>query len=162
MARIPNIEIEHAQLRFKNFSGRGDKFNPEGKRNFCVLIDPAQVDMLKSTGWNIKFLKPKEEGVDPIPYLKVNVSYANVPPNVFIVTNVNGNQKVTKVGEDAISSLDYADIENVDVVISPYYYNNPRIGEGLSAYLKTLYVTIIPDAFAAKYADPNTEGDIPF
>lgn len=162
MARLPNIEIEHAQLRFKNFAGRGDKFNPEGKRNFCVLIDPEKVDALKAAGWNIKFLKPKEEDMPPVPYLKVNVSFANVPPNVFVVTNVNGNQKVTKIGEDAVHSLDYADIENVDVVITPYVYDNPRIGQGISAYLRTMYVTIVPDAFAAKYADPNTEGDLPF
>lgn len=162
MAKIPNIEIEHAQLRFKNFAGKGDKFNPEGKRNFCVLIDPNDVERLRGFGWNIKYMKPKEEGVEPIPYLKVNVSFANVPPNVFIISNTNGQQKVTKIGEDSIASLDWADIENVDVVISPYYYNNVRIGEGISAYLKTIYVTIIPDPFAAKYADPNAEGDIPF
>lgn len=159
--RVPNIDIEGAQLRFKNFAGKGDRFNPEGQRNFCVLVDPAAVDALRVQGWNVKFLKPKEEGMDPVPYLKVKVNFTNVPPAIYLVTYRNGQQKVTKIGEDAVASLDFAEIETADITISPYNYN-VNGATGLSAYLKTMYVTLVQDAFAEKYADPNSEGDIPF
>lgn len=160
-ARIPVINIEGAQLRFKNFSGKGDKFNPEGTRNFCVLIDPARVPELINQGWNIKYLKPKEEGLEPVPYLKVNVAFANVPPNIYHVTKKqNGTNSTFRIGEEAVGSLDFADIENVDLTITPYHYNFAG-RTGVSAYLKTMYVTITPDAFAEKYANPNEEGDLP-
>ena len=38
--RVPPITIRNAQILFKNFGGRPDKYHPKGgdNRSFCVLI----------------------------------------------------------------------------------------------------------------------------
>ena len=40
---MENIIVENAKIAFKNFSGKEGQFNPEGKRNFCLILDPELV-----------------------------------------------------------------------------------------------------------------------
>ena len=143
-----NITVENARIIFRNFSGEEGKFNAKGDRNFCVLIDAGDADALVREGWNIKWLRPRDDDDEPQAYLPVKVNFNNIPPKVILIT---GRGK-TKLDEDTIGSLDWAELENVDLIIRPYDWNvNGKSGR--KAYLKAGYFTIAEDEFESKYYD---------
>lgn len=165
MARAKNICIEGARIIFRNFQGKGDRFNPEGRRTFGVIIDNEQALDLIEEGWRIKYLNPREEGEEKQAYLPVRVNYKTAPPSLYLVTK----RTKTLLTEETVGTLDNAELENVDLVISPYHWSMPsKDGEdtGITAYIKSGYFTIVEDAFYEKYAkydDPNYgKEEIPF
>lgn len=143
------IVMENAKIMFKNFSGIETKYNRKGSRNFCVKIEDSEfAKKLTSDGWNIRTLKAREEGDEPVDYLQVAVSFDVIPPKVFLVTK----RTKTQLDPDSIGALDFAEIENVDLVVRPYNWEaNGKFG--VKAYLKEMYVTIVEDTFADKYSD---------
>lgn len=143
-----NLSIENAHIMFRNFRGEASKYNAVGKRNFCVRIDSDIVDDLIDDGWNIRQLPPRDEGDTPTYYMQVAVSFDNMPPNIFLITKHNK----TRLNSDTIGSLDWAEIENIDLIIRPYNWEvNGK--SGVKAYVKNMYVTIVEDDFADKYSD---------
>lgn len=164
MARIKNIVMEGARIIFRNFAGKGDKFNPQGRRTFGLIIDREDAAALEEEGWHIKCLKQRDDEEAPQPYLPVRVSFASAAPAMYLVTR----KKKTLLTEDTVSMLDNAELENVDVVISPYHWTMPNGDSGITAYLKTGYFKIVEDAFYDKYSsydDPKVatdEDELPF
>lgn len=146
--RVGNITVENARIIFRNFAGKESKFNAKGKRNFCLVIDNEEAEQLKEEGWNIKYLKPRDPDEDPQAYVQVSVEYGNFPPNIWLIA---GNKK-TKLDEDTVASLDYAEIENIDLIIRPYTWEVNGKG-GIKAYVKNMYVTIVENEFEKKYRD---------
>jgi hypothetical protein len=145
-----NVNIENARIAFRNFVGKAGKFNAAGRRNFCIILDNSIGEDLSRMGWNIKYLNPREEGDEPQAYIQVTVSYEKKPPKIVIITE--SKNKKTFLDEETVPMLDWADIKNVDVTITPYVWEvNGKTG--VKAYLKTMYVTLVEDEFEHKYQD---------
>lgn len=143
-----NIVIEHARIGFRNFSGKEGKYNPKGRRNFCVFLETELGNVLEDDGWNVRWLEPLEEGDDKQAYLQVAVSYDNYPPKIIMITS--GGKTI--LDEETVNILDWAEIENVDLIIRPYNWEvNGKTG--VKAYTKSMYITIVEDEFAHKYRD---------
>lgn len=143
---VDDINIADANIMFKNFTGAEQMYNSEGDRNFCVLLDDEAAEQLKEDGWNIKYLKPREEDDLPKPYLKVSLAFKYYPPKVMLIT---GQGKLF-LNEDMCGMLDWIEMEKVNLVIRPYQY---KVGgkEGIKAYVRSMYVTVKQDKFESEY-----------
>lgn len=148
MQKLNNIVIEHARIGFRNFAGVPGKYNNAGNKNFCIFFDHDTGATLENDGWNVRWLQPKNEDEEAVPYLQVAVSFGAYPPNITIVTS----KGKTRLEEEDVKMLDWAEIENVDVTIRPYTWEvNGK--SGVKAYLKSLWVTLVEDQFESKYHD---------
>ena len=154
------LQIDDARIIFKNFEGRGDKFNREGDRNFSLLIeDENTANALIKEGWNVKIKPGREEGDDPFMRLPVKVKFTDYGPNVYLVT---GNRR-NELDEESIGCLDNIEIASVDMYIRPYDWEvNGRTGR--TAYLQSMEVVQRIDRFAARYSENGADGEskLPF
>lgn len=160
------VLLEGVRLIFRNFTGKEGPYNREGDRNFGVIIPnetPEQQRVLQDLiddGWNVKYLKPREDEVDEdpnaesTPWLQVKLGYSpkSRPPKVVMITS----RGRTNLDESTVDTLDWADIQNVDLIIRPYRYD-VQGRQGISAYLQSIYVTIEEDALERKYAEMDEQ-----
>lgn len=148
-----SISIENARLVFRNFSGKEGKYNPEGRRNFCVLLEEDIAKSLKKDGWNIRWLEPKDPEDEKQAYIQIAVAFGRISPRIILIS---GGIRST-LEEGTVNVLDWAEIETADLIIRPY---NWEVGpnKGVKAYLKTAYITIKEDEFAHKYRDVPDAG----
>ena len=142
------LQIDDAKIIFRNFEGRGDKYNREGDRNFSLLIeDPDTADSLIENGWNVRIKPGRDEDEGPFMRLPVKVKFTDYGPNVYLITGDRRNE----LDEESIGCLDNIDIESVDLDIRPYDWEvNGRIGR--TAYLQSMQVAQRINRFAARYA----------
>ena len=138
------LQIDDARIIYRNFAGRGDKYNREGDRNFAVLIPDEEIaDELTRRGWTVKVKPPREEGDTPFMYLPVKVKFNDRGPRVYLRTGRVQN----RLEEEDIGRLDRIDIIGVDLDIRPYDWEvNGKTGR--TAYLQSICVTQDVDRFA--------------
>lgn len=143
------LQIDEARIIFRNFSGRGSKYNREGDRNFAVVIPDQEIaDALTNEGWNVRIKPPREEGDSPFMYLPVKVKFNDRGPHIYLKTGGT----VNKLDEETINILDDVDIINVDLDIRPYDWEvNDKTGR--TAYLQSISVTQEVDRFYERYAE---------
>lgn len=152
-----SVLLEDVEILFRNFAGQARQYNDAGDRNFCVLLSPEQTERLTREGFNIKTLKPRDEEDAERPYLKVKVGFGGRrPPKISMITS----RGRTDVKEDTVEMLDWVDITKADLIINPYHWVQPG-KQGVTAYLRSLFVTIEEDALDLKYADVPGVGEVP-
>jgi hypothetical protein len=153
MADKKEFLIEGAQIIFRNFKGEVTPYNPNGDREFSVIIPPELLDSLLRDGWNVKYLDSREEGEPDIPFVSVRVNFKNKPPRVVLLTDSSR----TALTEESIETLDWADIKNADLICRGYEWE-VQDKKGTKAYLQSLFVTIEEDALERKYANVQNAG----
>ena len=151
------LESNNARLVYRNFQGRGDKFNREGDRNFSVVIPNQEIaDQLLAAGWNLKLKASRDDQELPFITLPVKIKFNDRGPACYLVANGN----VTRLSEDMVGIIDDIDIESVDLDVRPYDWEiNGKTGR--SAYLQGISVTQKVDRFAERFARANNP-DVPF
>lgn len=143
------LQMDDARIVYRNFSGRGDKFNREGDRNFSVVIPTEEMaNALIEQGWNVKVKPPRVEGDDPFITLPVKIKFNDRGPRVYLQA---GNNQV-KLDEESVCTLDNVDILSVDLDIRPYDWDvNGKAGR--TAYLQAIKVTQEIDRFERRMAE---------
>ena len=153
---FPNgyMEINDALIIWKNFTGRGDRFNREGDRNFHLVIpDQETCELLKNDvneygdSWNVKIKPPREDGDAPFMHMLVKVKFNGRGPNVYLDRGRDRDPLV--LNEDTIHCLDDMDILSVDLDVRPYDDKLPNGTTFRTAYLSAMRVYPRVDRFAA-------------
>lgn len=152
----PPLTVEDARIIWRNFEGRKTLYNALGQRNFALVIPPEDVENMRADGWNVKTKAPNPEYPDqePLSTLAVKVNFSGAkPPRIVVIA---GKDR-TELDESTVDMLDRVQIEHVDLIINPSYYDvNGR--QGYSAYLRSIYVTIVQDDLEKKYGSFTPRG----
>ena len=153
---IPDYTIKDAKVMWRNFAGREAKYNAKGDRNFTIFLSPEDSTELVRMGLNVKTLPPRDEGQEPQDILKVKVRFGGRPPRLVLVTHKGR----TQLDEDTAMLLDSASIKKVDLIVSPYHWENDG-KEGIAVSLKAIYMTIVEDELEMMYGDlPDATGNL--
>lgn len=148
------VVFENARIMFRNFAGKEKQYNVKGNRNFALFLDPETADAMARDGWNVKHLKPRDpEDGEGQAFITVKVKFGNRPPKVVLVSS---RGKVT-LGEEQAEICDWVEIANVDLVINPSFWD-VQGKQGIAAYLKSIFITVVEDELDLKYADVQEIG----
>lgn len=159
------LQIDNARITFLNFKGEKSKYNPNGNREFSLVIEPGRIDndemvlsaeeirdILKrdtnqyGVGWNIKTKPPRDEDDTPFIYMPVKLKM-NDSTTVYLKTG----DKLIQLDDESVGMLDDIDIANVDLDIRPYDDTMPNGTPFRAAYVKAMCVTQNINRFAARY-----------
>ena len=160
---VPNIVLQDCKIKFRNFRGEASKYNRAGDRNFHVILPNEEFALkLQEDGWNVKAKTREIDGEEVTEWtLPVAVAYYNSrgekvrnPPRIY--TYAGGIK--TELGENEVKLIDSAQIKSVDLTIRPYCWENER-GNGVKAYLKNMYVTLVVDELEEKWRHIGEDDD---
>lgn len=140
------VRIDNAKVTFRNFAGAEGKFNPAGNRNFSIFLPDDIAKELEADGWSIRWLNSYED-MPPQAIIGVKLNFGNYPPNVVLVSD----GKMTRLDEHNVNVLDFAEFEQVDLILRGYEWNVSG-KSGIKAYLKTGYFVLVVDELAKKYS----------
>jgi len=148
MAKTDKLEvrIDNAHIVFRNFAGAEGKFNPAGNRNFSVFLPDDTAKSMENDGWHIRWLNSRE-GVPPQAIINVKLNFGNYPPNIVLISD----GKMSKLSEENVNVLDFAELEQVDLILRGYSWE-AQGKSGIKAYLKTGYFVLVVDELAKKYS----------
>lgn len=155
----PEIHIfRDAAVIWKNFAGAQKQYNPEGKRNFNLLLDANTAEELMSqqNQWGDTWkIKPRKRNADdgedygPPEYtLEVAVSFQVKPPRIWLITS-SGR---TMLGEGFINMLDDLDALKVDLTLTGYDWMMKTGTHGRKAYLDTMFYTMYENPLELEYS----------
>lgn len=144
------ILIDNATIKWPNFSGAKKMYNDEGDRNFILVIDDPEVaEALREAGCNIKIKTSNIPGEAPEMQLKVNVSYRFSAPTAYLKVG----RKLKDLTEESIGTLDFVEMERVDIDI---HLGREWTAGGITArtaYLDKILVVQEVDRFLERYAE---------
>lgn len=149
------VTMRNVRIIFRNFAGKEGQYNREGDRNFGVILPPDIAEAMLADGWNVKYLKPREDEEEEVetPWLSVSVNYEKgKPPKIMLVTE----RGRTALDADTVEMLDWADIVNVDLIVRPYAWDVSG-RSGIKAYLQTMFVKIEEDELEREYAELDSQ-----
>ena len=121
---MEDLIIENAVITNRNFEGRVEKpYNPNGIKNFSVMIDNETAHILEKDGWNVKFPKTKDPS-DPETsgFLNVTVSYSSprhIPKIIQVTYDANNKPHKVPLNESTVVNIDSAEIQDINLVIHP-------------------------------------------
>lgn len=156
---MESVKIEHAQMIFKNFSGRKTKFKPAGFRSFNLKLDDECAEMLEMKGLRVKRNKLHDEDMPHT--IPVALNYDRYPP---LVVEYCGDRP-RKLTEETVAELDQDEIQDCDMYIWVHPWKSLSGDSGFNAILKSMEVHIIEDDIASKYAamaGDDDDDDCPF
>ena len=179
MANIPTSDLildadrVDFEILFPNLEGRRDRYNTNGDRSFRLKFNDNEfAQQLAEDGWNIKIYTPKNDDYEPYYYMNVKTKFRCDSDKVRQdpeIHRVNAKNDILCTAEDmATIDNDYMSrkVIRTDLSINPYPWHNPGMGdgEGVTAYLREMWVEVKDSPFAARYANrcSKFENDVPF
>lgn len=124
--RITFCDIQPNDIRFRNFTGRGSKYNREGARNFKLVIDPEDVEKLQDLGIYVPERETAKPGGMPTFQTKVNVSYMYTEPAIILYSGDN-KIRITENTCGQLDGIEIIDIPHLVVTTSNNTFNDTKL-----------------------------------
>lgn len=151
--RRETITFRHAQIIYRNFTGRPGPYNEEGERSFAILLDEELAKGLVDRGLNIKPRRKLDDDDEQMYFLPVAVSYRKRPPRVYMVTGDGDVMPLRKtlLPEDMLEMMDNLELGEAHMVIALSNYDI-RGTKGKKAYLQSFFGHVLMDELEQEYA----------
>lgn len=115
------LQIDNAEIMFRNFKGRPSLFNREGDRNFAVLIPDGDIfNELYSIGWNVYDHRGDKNKPS---YLPVKVRFHKKRPNIYVELKNSECFRITEGISWILDEINSDVISSVSLDIKPYIYD---------------------------------------